>query len=104
MSDIALWKEILKRIIHVILFLAERGLAFRGSSQKVDSKDNGNFLGIINLLSYYDPILREHVIRVSDSQKAGKRLSVHYLSSDSQNEFISACAHEVRNCILKELS
>lgn len=46
-------------------------------------------------------ILREHVIRIIDSQKAVKRLSVHYLSSDSQNEFISACAHQVRDVICK---
>lgn len=54
LSEMALWKEI--RIICVILFIAERGLAFRGSSQRIESCDNGNFLGIINLLSRFDPI------------------------------------------------
>ncbi|XP_019851026.1 PREDICTED: zinc finger MYM-type protein 1-like [Amphimedon queenslandica] len=97
------WREILKRIIDVILFLGERGLAFRGSTQKIGHRDNGNFLGIMELLSHYDPLLREHVIKVAESQKEGKRLPVHYLSSDSQNEFISACAYHVRQTILEEL-
>lgn len=62
-----------------------------------------NFLGIIELLSHYDPLLREHVTKVAESQKIGKRLSAHYFSADSQNEFISACAHHVRQEILAEL-
>ena len=47
--------------------------------------------------------MRQHVTKVAESQKIGKRLSVHYLSADSQNEFISACAHHVRQEILAEL-
>lgn len=43
------WKEILRRILDVILFLGERGLAFRGSSNRVGDHDNGNFLGILEL-------------------------------------------------------
>ena len=34
-------REILKRIIDVILFLGKRGLAFRGSTQRVGHPDNG---------------------------------------------------------------
>jgi hypothetical protein len=82
--------------------LSERGFAFRGSSQRIGSIDNGNFLGIIELLSRYDPVLREHMIKVAESQSSGHRLSAHYLSSDSQNEFISACAQLVRTHVMKE--
>ena len=97
------WREILKRIIDNILFLGERGLAFRGSTQKIGHPDNGNFLGIIELLANYDPVLREYVTKVAKSQKKKKRLVVHYLSSDSQNEFISVCAQHARQTILEEL-
>lgn len=69
----------LKRVIDVILFMGERGLAFCGSSQKIGC---GNFLGIIELLSHYDPLLREHVTKVPESKKIGKRLSAHYISAD----------------------
>ena len=96
MSQKLMWRELLKRIVDVILFLGERSLAIRGSPQRIGCSNNGNFLGIIELLSHYDPLLREHVTKVAETQKAGKRLPAHYLSGDSQNEFISACAHHVR--------
>lgn len=102
-SELTKWREILKRIIHVILFLSERGLAFRGTSQKLGVLNNSNFLGIIELLSHYDSILKEHIEKVIESQKSGHRFSVHYLSSDLQNEFISACGELVRTTIIKEL-
>ena len=60
-------------------------------------------MGIIELLANYDPVLREHVTKVAESQKKEKRLTVHYLSSDSQNEFVSVCAQHVRQTILEEL-
>ena len=50
----------------------------------------------------YDPILREHIKSIAESQSSGHRLSAHYLSSDSQNEFISACAQLVRTNVMKE--
>ena len=88
LSEMEKWREILKRVIDVVLFISERGLAFRRSSQRIGSIRN--FLGIIELVSHYDPILREHIKNVAESQSSGHRLSAHYLSSDSQSEFISA--------------
>ena len=61
-----------------------------------------NFLGIIELISHYIPVLREHVTKVHESQKEGKRIQAHYLSKDSQNEFIHISADKVRRCILEE--
>lgn len=75
----------------------------RGSSQRIGSTDNGNFLGLIELLSKYDPILKVHVEKVSESQQSGTRLAAHYLSSDSQNEFIATCAHQVRTIVIEKL-
>lgn len=96
------WRQILRRILDVTLFLGERGLAFRGNSHLLGHPRNGNFLGILELLSHYDPVLEEHLKKVRSSQEAHKRLQVHYLSPDSQNEFIECCADQVRNAILKE--
>lgn len=45
------WRQILKRIVSVIKFLGSRGLPFRGSDQKIGSNENGNFLGLLELLS-----------------------------------------------------
>ena len=58
LSEAHKWKMILARIIHIVVFLGERGLPFRGSSQRIGDIHNGNFLGLIELLAHYDPILQ----------------------------------------------
>lgn len=94
-SKVKYWRDLLKRILAVVLFLGERGLAFRGSSNKIDDHNNGNFLGVIELLAQFDPVLEEHVSKVKQSQNSGQRLQAHYLSADSQNDFIEACSSKV---------
>ena len=91
----------LKCIIDV-LFLGECGLAFSGSSHWIGDPNNGNFLGLIELLSRWDPILQEHVQRVREYQKNGECLQVHYLSPESQNEFISESSNLVKQHFLLE--
>ena len=44
-------KAVLERVVATIKFLAERSLAFRGNDQVIGSSSNGNFLGILELLS-----------------------------------------------------
>ncbi|XP_065667751.1 zinc finger MYM-type protein 1-like [Hydra vulgaris] len=95
-------QKILERILDVILFLGERGLAIRGKSDLIGDSHNGNFLGLLELISHYDPIFKEHVIKVKQSQDKGQRLQAHYLSNRSQNEFIGLCAAEVRRQIIEE--
>ena len=56
-------KNVLHRVVNIVKFLAIRGLAFRGSEEKIDSQTNGNFLGIIELISQYDPFLAEHLVK-----------------------------------------
>lgn len=68
-SEIATWKQILYRLLDVTLFLSERGLPFRGVTQKVGQPNNGNFLGVLELLSHYDPVLSKHLEQVQHSQE-----------------------------------
>ena len=96
------WRQILRRILNVVLFLGERGLAFRGNSSIIGDPGNGNFLGILELISNYDPILQEHLHKVKESQKKQTRLQVHYLSPEIQNEFIECCKNEVIKKIYQE--
>jgi len=98
------WRDILTRVLDTILFLGERGLALRGESHIVGEPNNGNFLGILELISHYDPILRQHLEKVKKSQQLHQRLQVHYLSAEIQNEFISLCADHVMSVILIERS
>lgn len=45
------WKQVLRQIIDVIFFLCERGLAFREKDELIGSPFNGNYLGLLELLS-----------------------------------------------------
>lgn len=96
------WRDLLKRLLNVTLFLAERGLAFRGTNEKIGDPSNGNFLGILELLANYDPVLNEHLNKVRLYQTKGERMQVHYLSHDIQNEFIELCSSQVTKVILEE--
>ncbi|XP_063613032.1 zinc finger MYM-type protein 1-like [Penaeus indicus] len=102
LSEAHKWKQILARIIHVVVFLGERVLPFRGSSQRIGDIQNGNFLGLIELLAHYDPVLRKHVTKIQVSQEKGERLQAHYLSASSQNEFTGLCAEHVHSRVMDE--
>ena len=52
------WKNMLRRIIETILFLSGRGLPFRGSDEHFGSNHNGNYLGILEILSKFSPTYR----------------------------------------------
>lgn len=54
------WKNVLLRLLNIILYLAENNIAFRGSSDKLYTPDNGKFLGLVQLLAKFDPIMQEH--------------------------------------------
>jgi hypothetical protein len=56
-NDRHYWKEVLKRIIAVIKCLASRGLPLREDNQTIGLVRNGNYLGIMELLSQFDPFL-----------------------------------------------
>ncbi|XP_065681481.1 uncharacterized protein LOC136095155 [Hydra vulgaris] len=89
------WKKLFQRLLDVIIFLSERGLPLFGSNQRIGDQANGNFLGIIELLSTYDPLLAEHVKHVRESQQCKQRMQAHYLSMRIQNEFIDICGSHV---------
>ena len=42
------------------------------------------------------------MLKVEESHKKGERLQVHYLSSESQNEFITECSDLVKQHVLGE--
>ena len=57
---------------------------------------------MIELLSRWRQILQEYVQNVKEYQEKCERLQVHYLSPESQNDFISACSSLVKQHILLE--
>lgn len=87
------WRDVLKRILSCIKFLASQNLALRGHTENlaVDDVCNvGNFLGLLKLVAQYDPLLSNHLEHAR--QYSG---SISYLSPQIQNEFISLLASKV---------
>ena len=59
------WKNISEHTVASILYLAECGLAFCGSSNTLYAAHNGNFLGLIVFIASFDPILKCHISHTS---------------------------------------
>ncbi|GBN63137.1 hypothetical protein AVEN_15191-1 [Araneus ventricosus] len=52
------------------MFLAKQNLPFRVRREHMLSENKGNFLQLIELLSKYDPVLREHLIKLEQSTRS----------------------------------
>ena len=98
------WRTILKRLIHVVFFLSERGLPFRRDPCRIGNKHNGLFLGVLEVIASYDSTLKGHIDYMRLSQEDNTRQQVHYLSPKSQNEFIKECSEKVLAKIKLEIS
>ena len=79
-------------------FLAKQNLPFRAHREDVslESETNsGNFLEIMKLLGKYDPVMREHLTKLTMGP-----LAVSYFSPNIQNEFIEMLGSCVRSRII----
>ncbi|XP_050896390.1 uncharacterized protein LOC127103155 [Lathyrus oleraceus] len=92
------WKNVLKRVISIVKFLAKHNLAFRGSKEKLYEDSNGNFLGLIEMLAEFDPIIQEHVRRVTT-----QKVHIHYLGHNIQNELISLLGYTIKIEIIRKI-
>jgi hypothetical protein len=92
------WASVLERIVAITFFLAEHNLSFRGSSDKLNTPKNGNFLGSVQLLGKFDPVMTEHLRRVMH-----KETNHHYFSKNIQNEVIHLLGNEVRGQIISKI-
>ena len=93
------WIELLKRIVAVVTFLAERGHPFQGHTELFGQKYNGNYLGLLELLSQFVPFLAEHIRRYGNKG----RDQVSYLSSTICEEFIKLLSDRVKAKIIAEI-
>lgn len=62
-SNFAQNRNIGLKLLHVSLlrFLASSGFPFREDNQNIGSAENGNYLGVLGLLSEFGPFLEEHL-------------------------------------------
>nr|CAI5836279.1 unnamed protein product [Callosobruchus analis] len=89
-SKITFWRDVMHRIINVIITLVSCNLHLRGHDS-----DSGNFMAISRLLSNYDATLKE--LRLKPKSE------INYLSPTIQNEIISLLGTTVRNNIISEI-
>ncbi|KAI5401942.1 hypothetical protein KIW84_066416 [Lathyrus oleraceus] len=71
---------------------------FRGSKEKLYEDSNGNFLGLIEMLVEFDPIIQEHVSRVTT-----QKVHIHYLGRNIQNELISLLGSAIKIEIIRKI-
>ena len=60
------WVQILHRVVKMSRLLSKQNLPFRGHVETIkpsDTSNSGNFIELTKLISNYDPVLREHVVR-----------------------------------------
>ena len=55
------WKNVLYRCVATITSLCERGLPLWQSNKIIGFGNNGNYLGIFELISQFDPFLSQHI-------------------------------------------
>nr|CAI5852486.1 unnamed protein product [Callosobruchus analis] len=88
-SKITFWRDVLHRMINVIITLVSCNLPLRGHDS-----DSGNFMAISRLLSNYDAALKELLLKPKGE--------ITYLGPTIQNEIISLLGTTVRNNIISE--
>ena len=89
------WNNVLIRLMNIVLYLAENNMAFRGTSDKLFTPNKGKFMGLVQLLGKFDPIMEEHL----KLAKAGN-ISDHYCGKNVQNELIDLMGGKVTSEIV----
>ncbi len=64
------WQAVLARILASVQYLSQNTLAFRGTNAKLYEPNNGNFLGLIEMIAKFDPTIQEHIRRVLKIMKS----------------------------------
>ena len=91
--------NVLSRIVAVVKFLAERGLSFHGHDEIIGPPTNGNYLGVLELISQFAISCSTH--RTTRGTRKGK---ISYLFSTICDEFIMIMGEGVLKRIVSELN
>jgi hypothetical protein len=80
LSEEKRWRAVLERLIVVVLCLSRNNSAFRGTSDKLMTKNNGNFVGLIELLGQFDSVMMDHLRKMVNID-----IHNHYCGKITQN-------------------
>ena len=92
------WREVLRRVITIILTLASLCLPYRGHHETVGNGkcEGGNFLGLIKMqIDLGDPFLKELIDKPEGATK--------YLSPTIQNEIINLLGDATRRSLVNKI-
>ena len=82
-------------IIDIVLALGQRNIPFRGSWDKMEKSEDGNFSFFVSWKSKFDKDLKEHIEHAPDNAK--------YTSPTIQNEIIKLCEGLIREKIVSSV-
>lgn len=91
--------QVLQRVVTVVRYLAERGLAFRSDSHQFGDTNNGNYLGSMELISQFDPFLKAHIEKYGNAGKG----TPSSLSLNVCEEFIQLIGQKVLDEIISRV-
>ena len=94
-AEVLHWRNVLERLVACVNYLAKHNMTFRRSSDVIYTKNNGNFLGLVEFIAKFDPVMQEHVRRIRSDE-----IHDHYLGKDIQNELIDLLSSSVLKKIL----
>ena len=99
--QVTYWRNALRRILEIIIYLAQHNIALRGTTghESLGDPKNGPFLGLVELLAKYDPVMEEHVKKIQNAEIHG-----HYLGKTIQNELIELVANKILNNICEAVN
>ncbi|KAJ8868194.1 hypothetical protein PR048_032003 [Dryococelus australis] len=87
------WREVLRILISVIVFISVRRLAFRTKNQTLGSQRNCNYLGLLKLIAEYDNFLSNRIKKHGYSGIGHTK----YLSSTICEEVMQLIGEQVFN-------
>ena len=89
-------REAIKALLDVTRTLARQAISFRGSSS--EKEGNGNFRQVVALVARHTPALQRWL-----DDAPTRPHKVDYLSSRSQNEFLTLLAEDVSNRVVAQI-
>ena len=98
-SERQYWRNVFRRVAAVIKFISERGLALRGANEVFGSSQNGNYMGMLELIGQFDPFISNHIKQFGNKGKG----RASYLSSTICEEFIKLIGDKLLSVIIAEI-
>ena len=92
-KEVQLNRKNLATIISATFFLAKQGLPFRGHDENDKTKNNGNFLELLNLLAEDNIELKKHM----------ETSNYKYICHHSQNQIISLISQQIKSHIVNSI-